>query len=43
MDVSANRLITLPRLDTILYSAHAVLVQNKAKHIDPIINFIIFM
>jgi len=26
-----------------LYSTHAALVQNKAKHIDPIINFIIFM
>jgi hypothetical protein len=26
-----------------LYSTHAALPQNKAKHIDPIINFIIFM
>jgi hypothetical protein len=43
IDVSANRLITLPRLNTILYSTHAALVQNKAKQIDPIINFIIFM
>jgi len=41
--VSANRLSTLPRLNTILYSIHAALVQNKAKHIDPISNFIIFM
>jgi len=26
-----------------LYSIHAALVQNKAKHIDPISNFIIFI
>src|SRR6266567_6987975 len=43
IDVSANRLSTLPRLNTILYSIHAALVQNKAKHIDPISNFIIFI
>ncbi len=41
--MSANRLSALPRLNTILYSIHAALVQNKAKHIDPISNFIIFI
>jgi hypothetical protein len=43
IDVSANRLSPLPTLDTILYSIHAALAQNTAKHIDPIINFIVFM